>query len=217
MKLTSKLETKLSSNTDTDLYREYYIFKNQIVDYAKNWEKYKYDLKAAFIYNYANFLLSIASGATEQIEKAIVYFQQASAYYANNARKKEKEETDNKITEAKDLLAQIGPKTQTSLEVSIPFFLISQTQKGIIQSISIEAKLPLAAGSSKIKTEILLQSSPQSSLIKLKNAKRNHTEQEAKNAFFQSKKSRLEETDHSKNFPYKRLVSGMLLRNKCNS
>lgn len=155
--LTFQLENKLSLKGRPN--KRFNWFKKELTRYIKKWEKYENDLKAAYYFNYANHLLSKIPvlkmpGSIANMEQVINYFQQASACYASNSRQKEKEETDNKITEAKDLLIQLQTRPsqlKVSIPVSIPLFLIPKIQVEKKQAISIENK-PLIANSLKIKT-----------------------------------------------------------------
>ncbi|MEN9916178.1 MAG: hypothetical protein RLY40_110 [Pseudomonadota bacterium] len=202
LKLISLFERQLNFSNNPEFYKEFNQLKKQIDVYAKNWEKYENDLTAAFTYNYADFLLSKGSGSIKETEKAIVYFQHASDCYANNKRQKEKEETNNKISEVNALLVQLQSSQATQLKVSIPLFLIPQVKTGITP-ILIENK-PLLANSSK--TETLPKTNPSLSSTHIKlNAKRKHVGDEAKkNTFFQSKKIN-KAIDQSYHYPDKNL------------
>jgi hypothetical protein len=104
-------------------------------------------------------------------------------------RLKDKKETDKKVTEAKNLLAELQATQTAKLKVSIPLFSTPKIKARIIQSISIADKPPII-GTSEMKTEALSQSNPTSSTNLKLSTKRRYSEKAIKNTFFQAKKSK---------------------------
>lgn len=159
LKLTYQLEQQFNSGNHSNIYKEFSRFKKKIIEYAKNWGKYENDITAAYTYNYANTLLKANPASIKKIEQAIIYFQQASNCYINNRRHKEKEQTQQKISEAEAVLAQLQLDQTTQLKVSIPVFLFSKFERPIPSAVSIGNTLPYLNHSSKIKTVQPKQSS----------------------------------------------------------
>lgn len=92
------LEADTEKNKDHPIKDEYITLEKQVVDYSKAWETTEFNLKAAYYYNYADYLLS-KPGPASLIKKAIPYFKQSSDFYSKNDNKIAKKQTDDKIAD----------------------------------------------------------------------------------------------------------------------
>ncbi|MEN9449844.1 MAG: hypothetical protein RJA83_458 [Pseudomonadota bacterium] len=106
LKSTLDLEEKfkLESISEQD---EYLILKEQIYSYNNNWKEKEFNLRAAYYYNYADFLLHKSPRSTESINEAIDFFKDSSNFYAENGKETEKKQTDDKIAETEKLFAKL--------------------------------------------------------------------------------------------------------------
>ncbi len=106
LKSTLDLEEKfkLESISEQD---EYLILKEQIYSYNNNWKEKEFNLKAAYYYNYADFLLHKSPQSTESINEAIDFLKDSSNFYAENGKETEKKQTDDKIAETEKLFAKL--------------------------------------------------------------------------------------------------------------
>lgn len=96
-------ETKIKIKKKSVLCKEYRHLKKNAATLKKDWKKIEFNLKSAYYYSYAIYLLKIPT-SSKLIETAIKYLEKTSYCYAQNKRKEAKLQTDKRILKTKELL-----------------------------------------------------------------------------------------------------------------
>ncbi len=99
---------KKKININSLFYKEYNNLKKDITTLKRDWKKIEFNLKSAYYYSYAIYLLKTPS-SSKLIGTAIKYLEKTSYCYAQNKRKGAKLQTDKKILETKELLKNFRP------------------------------------------------------------------------------------------------------------
>ncbi|MES2141392.1 MAG: hypothetical protein V4471_00675 [Pseudomonadota bacterium] len=132
---TIQFKKKLPKNK-AGLVNDYDAFLTQLNTYKAAWNTYRYNIQAAYYYNYADILIEripkkrIKSFDTciKNLEKAIFLFEKSASFYEKNRKLKEKLETDTEIAKTKATLKSLKQQASSSLDV-IPHNRSDSTKK----------------------------------------------------------------------------------------